>query len=120
MAELRLDPATMMRLIGRYEELRNRDGMGSMLHRVTPGQRIDALQIYVSACAAGAVPDGDQRGFWLSHLRPVLAETRAAAELLREAFRDIDEHEARPSTTQRIVATSIATVKKLRRWPSLT
>jgi len=120
MAELRLDPATMMRLIGRYEELRNRDGMGSMLHRVTPGQRIDALQIYVAACAAGAVPDGDQRGFWLSHLRPVLAETRAAAELLKEAFRDIDEQEAPPNKTQRIVATSIATVKKLRRWPSVT
>ncbi|SCB55772.1 hypothetical protein GA0061098_105315 [Bradyrhizobium shewense] len=119
MAELRLDPATLIRLIGRYQELRNRGGMGSMLYRVTPGQRIDALQIYATVCAAGAVPDGDQREFWLSHLRPVLAETREAAELLKEAFADIGKPET-PPLTQRIVGTSVATVTKLRRWPSVT
>ncbi|MCK1506844.1 hypothetical protein [Bradyrhizobium sp. 18] len=119
MAELRLDPATLIRLIGRYQELRNRDGMGSMLHRVTPGQWIDALQIYATVSAAGVVPDGDQRAFWLSHLRPVLAETREAADLLKEALRDIDRPET-PPVSQRIVSGSVAAVKELHRWPSAT
>ncbi|MCA1542243.1 hypothetical protein I6F18_19995 [Bradyrhizobium sp. NBAIM32] len=117
MAELRLDPATLIWLISRYQELRNRHGMGSMLYRVTPAQRIDALQIYATISAAGLVPDGDQREFWLPHLRPILAETREAAELLKEAFADIGKPE-KPLLWQRIVSASIAAAAKLRRWPS--
>jgi hypothetical protein len=121
MAGLRLDGIALERLIDRYEALRNRDGMGSMLHRVSPGQRIDALQICVAAYAAGRVPDGDQHDFWLAHLRPVLAETREAAALLREAFEDvIAEKPPGKTPIRRAGEASAAALKQLVRWPRAT
>jgi hypothetical protein len=120
-AGFRLDRTTLDRLIDRYEELRDRDGMGSMLRRVSPGQRIDALQICVAAYAAGCVPDGDQRAYWLAHLRPVLAETSDAAALLRKAFEDVgSENIPDPGPLQSLWAAFLDRLRRLRRWPSAT
>jgi hypothetical protein len=113
----RLDRTVLDRLIDRYEALRDRDGMGSMLHRVSPGQRIDALHICVAAYAAGRVPDGDQRDFWLAHLRPVLAETREAARALREAFDELPVEEPKSTLSLRLQQTWRSMRRGLGRWP---
>ncbi|CAO4146982.1 hypothetical protein LPLAFNJD_LOCUS2334 [Methylorubrum aminovorans] len=81
-----LDRPTLDRLIESYEALRVRDGMGAMLHHVTPRQRVDAAQVCASVYAAGLVPAGDQRDFWLRYLRPILTETREQAALLAMAL----------------------------------
>ena len=86
MVTFHLDRSRLDQLIEHYETIRGRGGMGSMLLRVTPGQRIDALHICIAAYASGRVPAGDQRAFWLATLRPVLAETRESAAALGEAF----------------------------------
>ncbi|RDJ23362.1 hypothetical protein DWF00_22295 [Bosea caraganae] len=101
----RLDRPMLERLIARYEIGRARSGMGSMLYRVTPQQRIDALQISIAAYASGGVPEGDQRDFWLKYLRPVLAETSEAAAALDEAYRDVLrdlEAQPRPGWIERL------------------
>lgn len=79
---------TLDRLFDAYDAQRRARGLGVADNRLTPSQRIDALHICLELRRAGAVgPDmAAERDFWLSYLRPVLAETHEAAEALDEAF----------------------------------
>jgi hypothetical protein len=121
MAPFRLDRDTLERLINRYEAQRTSQGMGSMLRRVSPAQRIDALHICIAAYDAGRVPDGDQRDFWLAHLRPVLAETREAAAMLRQAFDDVTAEKREASRALQVVRTqTVNSWRRLFQRPSVT
>lgn len=86
MDDIVLDRSALDRLIATYEDVRSRRGLGTALHRVTPGQRLDALHVCLAVAAAGRAPGTGTRAFWLSHLAPVLAETRESAAALKEAL----------------------------------
>lgn len=79
---------TLDRLFDAYDAQRRARGLGVADNRLTPSQRIDALHICLELRRAGRVGPNmsAERDFWLSYLRPVLAETREAAEALDAAF----------------------------------
>ncbi|MER8583164.1 hypothetical protein NKG95_31495 [Mesorhizobium sp. M1423] len=76
------------RLFSLYEQARRAEGSGTTLHRVSPGQRVDAVVVMLGLNASsGWRRNGDENAedLWLRYLTPVLAETRESAAALAAA-----------------------------------
>lgn len=84
----RLDGDNFDRLLSEYDRLRASRGLGLADNCATPTQRIDAAQILMELYWAGVTAPEAAHGreYWLSYLKPVLAETREAGAALADAF----------------------------------
>jgi hypothetical protein len=125
----RLDGGNFDRLLSEYDRLRASRGLGLAENSATPTQRIDAAQILLELYWAGVTtPEAaHDRAFWLSYLKPVLAETREAGAALADAFKALEPEKAREVADARrfswrrfLLAASflLATAAIFLLWPS--